>query len=775
MRDDAGTVLEAPAPPAVGDPLTVRSAVLAELARERRLDPDLMDRHYEPLLSAVQERLNQPLEAADVLQYGSPPADPRVSVIVPLYGRIHFLEQQLAQFTSDPEIRGSDLVYVLDSPELAEELRGLAGHLFTIYGVPFRVAILPRNGGFAAANNLGVSLARAPLVLLLNSDVLPAGPGWLERMAAFHRSTPGIGALAPKLLFEDDSLQHAGLYFRPTEDSGVWENLHFYKGLHRDVPAANVTRRVPAVTAACLMIDRDLYRSIGGLRSIYIQGDYEDSDLCLRLAEAGYDVWYLADVELYHLEGQSYPAPLRAASSRYNRWLHSRLWGPTIARLMETNGSAPVRAAAPAVEILELAAPPSSADVRVQVDAPAPGELAEGFSFDLSGWALGRESPIKALELRHRRAVFRRVPVNQPRPDVAAAFPSTPASAQCGFAASVNLLGLPPDFELSLVAQLENGAAKPAGGIRGRRRPLAPPAGRQVQPLLITTYGRTGSTHLVRLLGAHPAILSYGTFAFEPRLTAYWTQVLRRLSDPASFSTTLGAVLSSSEWWLGNEDPAPLHPAEPPIRDWTERASIESLADFCRQRVQEFYRRVAQVQRRDGARFFVEKNPLNFFSRTLTFELFPGAREIFLVRDLRDMICSIFAHNERTGQPGFGREHVRSDEEFVLWIRAAAEEMLAARRERAREALLVRYEDLITAAPDTLERILSFLEVEADAATCRLIAGSGRSADPIERHHMTSDTAESSVGRWRRDLSPRMQEACNEAFRELLPAFGYHD
>ena len=113
----------------------------------------------------------------------------------------------------------------------------------------------------------------------------------------------------------------------------AWENAHYFKGLHRDLPAANLPRPVPAVTAACLMIERDLYRELDGLRSIYIQGDYEDSDLCLRLGEAGYENWYRPEVTLYHLEGRSYATAERQANARYNTWLQTSLWGERIERL----------------------------------------------------------------------------------------------------------------------------------------------------------------------------------------------------------------------------------------------------------------------------------------------------------------------------------------------------------------------------------------------------------------------------------------------------------
>jgi GT2 family glycosyltransferase len=217
-------------------------------------------------------------------------------------------------------------VYVLDSPGDAVYLRRYAAHLFRLYGVPFRVAVLTDNGGFSAVNNLGASLARGRFLLMLNSDVLPSRPGWLSRLVAFHESRTDMGAVAPKLLYEDDSIQHAGLYFDRPPGADAWSNEHYFKGLARDFPAANVARQVPAVTGAALLVRTDVFRELGGLRGAYIRGDYEDSDFCLRLRESGREIWYLPEVELYPLEGQSYSSEERERLSEYNQWLHTYLW-----------------------------------------------------------------------------------------------------------------------------------------------------------------------------------------------------------------------------------------------------------------------------------------------------------------------------------------------------------------------------------------------------------------------------------------------------------------
>jgi GT2 family glycosyltransferase len=333
MENVLGVGREFPGPQVSRDLLAARAAILSDLHKERDWQTPLMD-HVVPAVSRIQQRLEERAEIKDVWDFGEQADSPETSIVVPLYGRIDFLEHQLAQFVHDPELRESELIYVLDSPELETALKTSAGQLFELYGVPFRVVVLAQNGGYSVANNRGASLAQGRRLLLLNSDVLPAAPGWLGRMSAFYEDQESIGALGPKLLFEDDTLQHAGIRFQRPPGGGAWENEHYFKGLHRDLPAANVTRRVPAVSGACLMIDRELFNDLDGLRGIFVQGDYEDTDLCLRLREQGRDTWYLPEVELYHLEGQSYALETRTAMSRYNVWLHTRLWDEEIAAAM---------------------------------------------------------------------------------------------------------------------------------------------------------------------------------------------------------------------------------------------------------------------------------------------------------------------------------------------------------------------------------------------------------------------------------------------------------
>ena len=338
MQNETGRAVEMYVLPDTHAVAPARTKVLRSVAAHDLPDEELMSNHIFPAVQRLQERARESVAVASVTEHGALPESPEVSIVVPLYQRIDLVEHQLLQFNRDPEVKAQDLIYVLDSPELESQMADQTRQFADLYSVPFRVVTMAENAGFGAATNAGASLARGRQLLLLNSDVLPAAPGWLGTMQAFYEATPNIGALGPKLLYEDDSLQHAGLYFerlREGPTAGSWANMHYFKGLHKDLPAANVARPVPAVTAACLMIEKDLYEQVEGLPDVYAQGDFEDSELCLRLFQAGRENWYLPSAELYHLEGSSYSPAERGITGSYNHWLQTRRLGQAIEDVME--------------------------------------------------------------------------------------------------------------------------------------------------------------------------------------------------------------------------------------------------------------------------------------------------------------------------------------------------------------------------------------------------------------------------------------------------------
>jgi Glycosyl transferase family 2 len=205
LRSPSGSDFQMALPPVIREPTEAQKSILSEASADRPRIEELRRDHALPVLTRLQKRVRESIEVESV-HHGEPPPSPEVSVVVPLYERIDFLEHQIAQFWQDPDMARAELIYVLDSPHLRADLVRQAAELHALYGLPFKLLTLNRNAGFATVNNVAAGAARGRLLLLLNSDVLPTGPGWLETMRAFYDATPAIGALGPKLLYEDDSI-----------------------------------------------------------------------------------------------------------------------------------------------------------------------------------------------------------------------------------------------------------------------------------------------------------------------------------------------------------------------------------------------------------------------------------------------------------------------------------------------------------------------------------------------------------------------------------------
>jgi GT2 family glycosyltransferase len=262
---------------------------------------------------------------------GEPVTQPLASVIVPLYGRSDFVEHQLMEFSRDADFqRHAELIYVLDDPALVEPFVTQADWLYKLYGVPFRWIWGGINRGFSGANNLGAAHASGTHLVFLNSDVIPQEPGWLMPMLEVLQKNAKVGAVGARLTFADGSIQHAGMCFKRRDDLGVWVNEHPQMGLDPSLDRHSVATTMPAVTGACLAMRRQDFELVGGWETGYLIGDFEDSDLCLKLRASNLASVYLPSVQLTHLERQSFKllgsGEYRMRVVIYNALRHQQRW-----------------------------------------------------------------------------------------------------------------------------------------------------------------------------------------------------------------------------------------------------------------------------------------------------------------------------------------------------------------------------------------------------------------------------------------------------------------
>jgi hypothetical protein len=406
-----------------------------------------------------------------------------------------------------------------------------------------------------------------------------------------------------------------------------------------------------------------------------------------------------------------------------------------------------------------------------ELEVPRSGEesLAQTLHFD--GWVLGKSSPARAVEVLQDGRPVLRIRVQAPRQDLSGAFPDVLEAGTSGFSGAVGALRLRQRFELLLRGELDSGVTMPLATVRGRRAPLELPPAAGPRPLIVTTLGRTGSTWCVWMLQSHPEVVAHSPFENDARVGTYWMSVLQTLSDPTSYlRQVFPGDVASPDWWVGQEADIPSRLNDASLDGWLADSRIYELALSCRDRIDSFYEFLAGQQDK-RASYFVEKYLPRQLPPDLLRELYPGAAEVVLVRDLRDVFCSVLAFNRKRGYEAFGREQAGSDDEYIDTVRRSGEALLTHMRSDGRKTQLIRYEDLIREPVATLEPVLAALGLDPGGAP-EMVERAAVSIGGMD-HHMTAASAAASIGRWRSDLEPELAERCDAILSPVVADFGY--
>jgi hypothetical protein len=269
------------------------------------------------------------------------------SMVVCLYGKPEYLFLQNALFAGGRGIEDYEMVYVSNSPEMAEKLMKDMRTATQVYGLPQTLVLLPGNAGFGAANNVAVRHASTNRILIVNPDVFPHDPEWARKhtqiVADLDQAQTDLFGVP--LYYDDGTLMHGGMYFE--FDVGLSGNAaavtgrrmvrveHYGKGAPAWSQEFTQSRPVPAVTGAFISINRPWYEKLGGFTEDFVFGHYEDADLCLKSIFAGVAPW-IHDLRLWHLEGKgSTRLPVHEGGSYVNRGIFSDRWDSMISNGLE--------------------------------------------------------------------------------------------------------------------------------------------------------------------------------------------------------------------------------------------------------------------------------------------------------------------------------------------------------------------------------------------------------------------------------------------------------
>ena len=409
------------------------------------------------------------------------------------------------------------------------------------------------------------------------------------------------------------------------------------------------------------------------------------------------------------------------------------------------------------------------------IDIPAADQSFDWPLITIAGWVIGKDEPIREVEvaLLAENEVLQILPVNIPRPDVASFLPHVPQSEKSGFYGYLSAIGLPKQFEIVISAIDFNKTVIPLANVvfesdpeDYRYRDFV-----RLQPIMLNALARSGTTWLARLLIAHPEVVGYPVYPYEMHAASYWLHACRVLTTP---SNRVGIAHPDLFWFdLQHISSPPFYSAfNEDLLKWFNDTYVNLIALEYKFTIQSFYDYIAKKLKKKKVTYFVEKQTVPNRS-WLIYDLYSKPREIFLVRDWRDVFCSIIAFNNKRGVVTFGREGMESDAAFAYRLGADIANLRREYHTRADRALLVRYEELLLNPEHELKRILDYIGVDATLSTIRAMLRQANKPDPLLQQHRTSRSERESIGRWKRDLSPELQEVVNAVFREHLEAFGY--
>lgn len=423
---------------------------------------------------------------------------------------------------------------------------------------------------------------------------------------------------------------------------------------------------------------------------------------------------------------------------------------------------------------VERLVPDPDALLGFSIELPVAGTAKDSYSFEFAGWVLGARSAAVQIELIANDGPVRRVSVIYPRSDVDRAYPAAPPNSKVGFWAPVSVVGMTPEFELVIQARLENNDRVPIGRIHGRHKPVPSRFEPTIQPLLVNSLARTGTTWMMRLLSEHPSITALRIYPYEVRPGKYWMQLLGAMAEPAYQAQSPSKLGNfDSEWWEA-QDPFQRGSLgqNAALQQWFNSRFVEQTAGLCQQSIEDCYREITSVQNQESPQYFAEKHIPDEVPGII-WELYPKAREIIVVRDFRDMLCSIRAFNAKRGTVGFNRDQVDNEEQYIHRLGREAQQLLSSWRTRSDRACLVRYEDLISQPSGTLRRILAYLEIECGPLMVEDILRKALVDTPEMQAHRTSGSAQGSIARWHTDLDEDSKQLCEQVFGEALEEFGY--
>ena len=215
---------------------------------------------------------------------------PKVSILIPTRNNYGMIKRCIKSIEKNTNYSNKEIIIIDNASEHPQVKK-------YYNSISHKIINYKENFNFSKMNNLAAKQASGELLLFLNDDTKVLYSNWLDELVSVCMQND-VGAVGPKLIFSDNTIQHAGMVFLNT-GAGFHPGMRLEKSTDAYHNIVNVMRDYSAVTGACLMVKKDIFNKVGGFDDQF-DVYYGDSDLCLKIIDAGYRIIYTPFTELLH-------------------------------------------------------------------------------------------------------------------------------------------------------------------------------------------------------------------------------------------------------------------------------------------------------------------------------------------------------------------------------------------------------------------------------------------------------------------------------------------
>ncbi len=239
-----------------------------------------------------------------------------ISIIIPIKDNIKLLKQCLNSIIKNTTQFDLQIV-IVNNNSIEKSTYDFLSKLKRKSSLKIKYKIINFYGEFnySAINNYAFKYTLGEVIILLNNDVKILTKNW-QSIIASYALREDVGCVGIKLLYPDDTIQHAGIIVGIYGSAGYsHKNFKRYDSGHDN--RLNHSQNISAVTGAFLAVKKDVWLRLNGLDDINFPVNYNDVDFCLRANQIGLKNIYLPQVEAIHFESKTRGKP---TGKIFKRW-----------------------------------------------------------------------------------------------------------------------------------------------------------------------------------------------------------------------------------------------------------------------------------------------------------------------------------------------------------------------------------------------------------------------------------------------------------------------